>query len=244
VLGYLPLVLMPLLLVLSGVYAHWYIRRDRNRKQDFVHRAARQGLRGFPEDVFGLDRLGMPLFEQGDQVVFSNVLLGEWDGLPFKAAELTSYRLVYTTDGKRELSELAKYSLLVAELDLRLWMPWVVLSSETLFTKAKAAVGIHDIQFESAAFNDRFHVQAEDRRFAYQLIDARMMEYLLGMAKSDLRYEVWGPRLLVALPREEDGAILDCVSPLFAAARGVAERIPRPVWSEWGAAAMAAPGRR
>jgi hypothetical protein len=247
--AYLPLVLIPLMLVVSGAYAHAYLRRDRNRKRGFVQRAAALGLRGFPEDVFGLDRLGMPLFQQGDQLVFSNVLLGEWHGLPFKAAELTSYRLVYTTEGKRELSELASYSVLVADLDLRLWMPWVVLTPETVYTKAKAAVGVHDIQFESAAFNDRFHIQAEDRRFAYQLIDARMMEHLLSTASASevvgqLRYEVRGHRLLVAIPRIGDGVIVDYVSTLFGAARGVAERMPRPVWSEWGAAAMAAPGRR
>jgi hypothetical protein len=244
VLGYLPLVLIPLMLIASGIYAHHYLRRDRNRKRDFVQRAAVHGLRGFPEDVFGLDRLGMPLFEHGDQLVFSNVLLGEWKGLPFKAAELTSYRLVYTTDGKRELSELASWSVLVADLDLRLSMPSVVVSPETLFTKAKAAVGVHDIQFESAAFNDRFHIQSQDRRFAYQLIDARMMEHLLSIRDADLRYEVRGARLLVAMPRDGDGVILNCVSTLFAAASGIVERIPRPVWSEWGAAAMAAPGRR
>lgn len=49
--AYLPLVLIPLMLVISGLYAHAYLHRDRNRKRGFGQRAAALGLRAFPEDV-------------------------------------------------------------------------------------------------------------------------------------------------------------------------------------------------
>ncbi|MCW5942971.1 MAG: hypothetical protein KIS66_12110 [Fimbriimonadaceae bacterium] len=39
-------------------------------------------------------------------------------------------------------------------------------------------VGIRDLQFESDEFNRRYHVVADDPRFAYALIDPTMMEWL------------------------------------------------------------------
>jgi uncharacterized protein DUF3137 len=230
--------LVAVMLVGGFIYSTIWYRRYRSRRADFAQQAIRHGLRGFPEDPFGLDRLGMPLFEQGDQVTFTNVLLGEWKGLPFKAAELTVYAKSLNSKGRTELVKQEEYSVLVAELDLRVWMPWVVLTPESVLTKAKAALGVHDIQFESGQFNARFYVRAEDRRFAYQLIDARMMEYLLSTdsaTKAALRYEVRGSRLLIATPRGSDNVILDDVFPLFEVASGMAERIPRVVWSEYAA---------
>jgi hypothetical protein len=235
----LPLVLVPVMLVASALWTGWWWRRHRRHRQDFSRRAARHGLRYFPEDPFGLDRLGMPLFEQDHQVAFTNLLLGEWQELPFKAAELTTYSRTLNSKGQLQLVKQAEFSVLVVELDLRLWMPWVILTPETTLTRAKAAVGVHDIQFESGEFNARFYVRSEDRRFAYQLIDARMMHYLLSTKDSPFRYEVRGSRLLVALPREHDNVILEQVFPLFAAASGLAERIPRVVWSEFGVPATA-----
>jgi hypothetical protein len=38
------------------------------------------------------------------------------------------------------------------------------------------AFGLEDIDFESAEFSDKFHVRCGDKRFAYDLLDARMME--------------------------------------------------------------------
>lgn len=240
----LPLVLVPVMLVASAIYTVWWWRKHRRHRQDLTRRAARHGLRYFPEDPFGLDRLGMPLFEDGDQVTFSNVLLGEWQSLPFKAAELTSYTRQLNTKGQFELVKQSEYAVLVVELDLRMWMPWVILTPETRLTRAKAAIGVHDIQFESGEFNARFYVRSEERRFAYQLIDARMMQHLLDTKDSPFRYEVRGSRLLVALPRDRANVILEQVFPLFAAASGMAERIPRVVWSEFGVPAAAPAGGR
>lgn len=234
--------LIAVMLVGGFVYSVIWYRRYRGQRAVFARQAAKHGLLAFPEDPFGLERLGMPLFEQGDQATFTNLLLGEWQNLPFKAAELTIYTKSLNSKGQTVLVPQSEYSVLVAELDLRLWTPWLVLTPETARTRAKAALGMHDIQFESGAFNARFYVRAEERRFAYQLIDARMMEYLLSTKDTRLRYEVRGSRLLVALPRDRAGVILQEVFPLFAAASGMAERIPRVVWSEYAAAGAMATG--
>jgi Protein of unknown function (DUF3137) len=223
----------------------WWFARRRRRGQAFRRRASALRLAGFAEDPFGLDKLGMPLFDKRDgQLLFTNVVVGEWQDLPFKAAELSFLIERSGVVRRRRLVERARYAVLVAELDLRLSMPMTVIAPESAATKAKAAFGFHDIQFESGQFNDRFHVRSRDRRFAYDLIDARMMEHLLGLDNPDLRCELLGPRLLVAVPRSRKDVILELVVPLFGVARAVAERIPRVVWDRYGLAAPAPAGGR
>jgi hypothetical protein len=44
----------------------------------------------------------------------------------------------------------------------------------------KAMVGLDDIDFESEEFSRRFYVTSGDRKFAYDVIHPKMMEFLLA----------------------------------------------------------------
>ena len=55
---------------------------------------------------------------------------------------------------------------------------------EGWFDKIKAGFGFNDIDFESAEFSKQFHVSAADKKFAYDLITPRTMEFLLRSARS------------------------------------------------------------
>ncbi len=50
---------------------------------------------------------------------------------------------------------------------------------EHLFHKLSAAFGWDDIDFESAEFSRRYYVKSPDKRWAYDVIHARVMEMLL-----------------------------------------------------------------
>lgn len=50
---------------------------------------------------------------------------------------------------------------------------------EGLLDKLAGAVGFDDIDFESEEFSRRFFVKCSDKRFAYDVIHPRMMEFLL-----------------------------------------------------------------
>ena len=68
---------------------------------------------------------------------------------------------------------------------------------ESLLTKVAAAFGGEDrIQFESAEFSRTFRVRSPDKKFAYDVCNAKMMEYLL--ANRDLGVEIQGPAILLA----------------------------------------------
>jgi LemA protein len=198
---FLPVVFVMVVAAVSYTvyYRRW--RRIRRRRKDLRRRAAKLGLGYFPTDPFGLDWLDLPLLRQDDQVSFINVLIGERDGLPFKAAEFATYVREFRPGRSPEMVQRSAYSILVAELDVRMRMPTTVVAAETLSTRLPALFGMRDLQFESPEFNDRFHITADDRRFAYQLIDPRMMEHLLSTGHVDLRYEIRGCRVLVAAPR-------------------------------------------
>lgn len=56
----------------------------------------------------------------------------------------------------------------------------LVLRPEHLGDSLKAMVGLGDIDFESAEFSRRYYVRSSDRKFAYDVIHPRMMEYLLS----------------------------------------------------------------
>ncbi len=89
------------------------------------------------------------------------------------------------------------------------------------------AFGVSDINFESAAFSDRFHVTSADRKFAHDVIHPRMMEYLLANAAWPIELAGWHCLVWSSgriAPAQFDAAL--------ALARGVLERIPEHVRRE------------
>ncbi len=57
--------------------------------------------------------------------------------------------------------------------------PTLLIRREGMFDKIKGTFGFDDIDFESEEFSKRFWVQSNDKRFAYDVIHPRMMEFLL-----------------------------------------------------------------
>jgi hypothetical protein len=60
--------------------------------------------------------------------------------------------------------------------------PDLFVRSEGFFDKIAGFLGFDDIDFESAEFSKRFVVKSKDKRFAYDVIHPRMMEFLLDGA--------------------------------------------------------------
>lgn len=66
--------------------------------------------------------------------------------------------------------------------------PELVIGPEGLFSKIAQAVGYDDIDFESYEFSRRFCVRCPDKKFAYDVCNARMIEHLLS--NPDLTIEI------------------------------------------------------
>jgi len=58
-------------------------------------------------------------------------------------------------------------------------IPDVLIRREGLFDKIASAFGKNDIDFESSEFSRKYFVKCDNRKFAYDIINQRMIEFLL-----------------------------------------------------------------
>jgi hypothetical protein len=85
-------------------------------------------------------------------------------------------------------------------LHLTAAFPELVIGPEGIFSKIAQAVGYDDIDFESHEFSKKFCVRSADKKFAYDVCNARMIEYLL--ANRDFSIEIEGNVLAISFNRK------------------------------------------
>ena len=163
------------------------------RRKEISAVAARLGLRFSSEDPFNLPRRHshMPAFKKGHSRTAYNIMYGERDGLYTVAAD---YRYTVSS-GKNSRTYRMTYCLLYTDkafcnLHLR---------PENFLDTVAAWVGFDDIDFEYKEFNDAFYVRSDSKKFAYDIIHAGMMEFLLG--NRGLHMEMSGGVILVHYDR-------------------------------------------
>lgn len=77
--------------------------------------------------------------------------------------------------------------------------PELTVGPEGFFSKIAQAVGYDDIDFESHEFSRKFCVRSRNKKFAYDVCHARMIEYLL--ANPDLTIEIELNSLAISFTR-------------------------------------------
>ncbi len=85
---------------------------------------------------------------------------------------------VTTHTGKSTSTTTYRFSYVILHLPFAN-VPDLLIRREGMFDKLAGAFGFDDIDFESAEFSRKFHVKSPDKKFAYDVIHARMMEFLL-----------------------------------------------------------------
>jgi len=171
----------------------WYgFVAARKRREAFFALSVKLGLRYDVNDPFDTVDLPFALFRKGDSRGADNVLSGEAAGMRVR---LFDYQYtVKSTDAKgNSTSSTYKFSCAMAEIDGD--CPHLVLERESLMSRLSHHLGFHDIEMESEEFNKRFLVSSEDKKFAYAILDARMMQWLMDEG-GICEYEVIGPLVL------------------------------------------------
>lgn len=198
--------------------------REKRRRLEFQQLAAAQGWTYTETD--GHDRpqrfVDWEPFGVGDDRRAENCLAGEVDGIPFDAF---GYRYTtYTRDSKgNRQAHVHHFGILAARMPLQ--APDLRVSRETLGKKVFDALGGSDIDFESDEFSRRFWVKCAERKFAYDCIDARMMEWLLAEPAASAWAWRWnGPTLLLVRSGRLEAAD---VLPALALVTGFVQRLPR-----------------
>ena len=186
-------------LVVGGGIAWWTIRTRTGmsrRKAAFESLARQHGL-DYRQYAGSLGDFRFKMLHSGDMRMFMNVLSGQWQGIPVVAADYwfgSGPANPYSTRSRRRTGSSRHYSLVVLGVGAK--CPQVSIERQGLPATLVEHLGLQDIQFESEEFNRRFRVRSADARFATELVDPRMMAWLLS-TKGEYGFEVLGHSALV-----------------------------------------------
>lgn len=187
--GILFIVLVVFLAVAIAVLAY---RAQQKRREEFFMLANKLGLTYSRQDPFETTDYPFDLFSRGDRRAAENMIYGVTNGLDVRLFDYYFVEDHTDTRGNRT-SSTYRFSCALAELDAM--CPHIALEHEGLFSGLARHLGFHDIEFESDEFNRDWKVHSDDKKFAYAICDARMMQWLLdegGVAQ----YEVNGTLIL------------------------------------------------
>jgi hypothetical protein len=183
----MPIVIFIAFIALIIVLAVYSAVAAKKRREALANLAARLGLNFNPSnDSLLAQRFGfLNKLAQGSNRYAFNVLSGQYRG-----QEVLVFDYHYETqssDGKGRTTT-TDYYFSFFILNLPASFPELTIVREGLLSKIAQAFGYADIDFESAEFSKAFCVRSKDKKFAYDVCNAQMIEYLL--ANRDLSLEI------------------------------------------------------
>ncbi len=229
----MPGTIVVLFVIIAGVLLYLGYLQEKKRREALTRLAEQLGLRYEPDRDRG--RMGgrydeIDLLDKGSNRYTQNHLIGEIDGRPVVACDY--HYETYSTDHKgNRQTQHHHFGVVFVEVPLR--MTQILIRGESLFDKIAGALGFEDIDFESAEFSRRFHVAAHDRKFAFDLIHPRAMEYLL--AHDGYSWEFDGQVIALYQSGKFDP---EEIGPAIETAVGFVPLIPEYVWADRGRARM------
>lgn len=168
-------ILPPLLILVAGVVGIRRLLKDHSRIQILRELARSLGLqyRRAKDYSFEHHYPGFDFLKWGNKRYAFNIISGQWN-----AHEVIGFDYHYEIELDNQNTNLhVDFSAIIIESPFEL-KP-LIIRPEALFDKMTAAFGWDDINFESAEFSRKFHVKAEDRRWAYQALSPIAIESLL-----------------------------------------------------------------
>lgn len=184
------------LIILGAVFGSAQTKR---RREALQHWATSLGL-SFDErknSRFDQRFSEFKCFQQGKNRYAHNVSFGNFEGRAVYAFdyhyETESTRTVTSTDAKGRTSTRTEtvthnhdFSAVILEPNLPL-KP-LLIRPEGFGDRVASFFGKNDLDFESAAFSRRYHVSADDRRWAYDVLHARTIDFLLTMPEHTIEF--------------------------------------------------------
>jgi len=170
----LPGLLIVFLVLAAIIGAVFYYRAEQKRQARLRKWAAGHAwsFNAGPLGDWDQRYTGIKVFDKGHSREGKNIITGRFQGHP---VTLFDYKYV-TGHGKNRTTHNRGVVILACEF------PTVPLHirREHAFDKVGEFFGADDIDFESAEFSRKFFVKSGDRKWAYDVIHTRTMEYLLS----------------------------------------------------------------
>jgi hypothetical protein len=176
-------ILIPVVLAVIAVAAYFAWQAQKKRREALAAVAARLGWRfDSRRDRDHDDEYAhFEIYRRGHSRAAYNTLTGEVEiggrRCPAKMGDFM-YKIT-TSTGKSTHTKTYRFSYLILHLAY-VGIPDLLIRREGVLDKIAGAFGFDDIDFESAEFSRRFCVKSPDKRFAYDVIHPRMMEFLLA----------------------------------------------------------------
>jgi hypothetical protein len=208
------------LVALGAAYLAYYLKKK--RRQELAAMAFQLGLEFSADDPFGCMSYPFALLGRGDGRGTENVMSGTWQGMPVREFDYWYYEESTDSNGHRSKTYY-RFSCAVAEIEAS--CSHLVVDRENLLTAIADRIGLRDIEFESEDFNRAFNVKSKDRKFANDMLDARMMKWLLD-TDSAFRFEACGTWVLCYGKKRRPRELI----PLLGTLRQFREHVPRVVY--------------
>jgi len=183
----MELIIVPFILLVAVLFIFGFISASRRRKE-LAAWAVANGLSFSSRSDSDFDER-FPDFDclrQGHSRYAENLITGRWNE-PGHATPLTVRALDYhykTGSGKNESSH--QFSAVIVENPIP--MRPLLIRPENFFDRVAEFFGADDIDFESSEFSRAFFVKSPDKRWAYDVVHQRMMEFLLNTPRFALQF--------------------------------------------------------
>jgi hypothetical protein len=219
-------ILSVVVLMIFGILGAWAATIRAKRSAEMPTVAARAGL-GFSEfDLFNTAAVPFELFRQGDGRRIQNMMWKDAPGHP-RVFEYGYYHLHKDKNGQ-EYQTWHWFGCALAQHNGR-W-PELRVTKERLLDRAAQTLGQPDIELESEEFNRAYVVQCENPKFATDVLDPQMMEFILG-TKGLVNFATKGRFVLVTTSQIDTAAAM---VGLLGVADGFVTRVPPLVWDVYG----------
>lgn len=218
-------ILAVIVLMIGGIFATWAGWMRARRQASLPLAAAGAGLQFSDVDRFNSAAVPFRLFREGDGRRIQNMMWRETDGHP-RVFDFGFFRRHRDSNGNT-YDNWRWFTCALAQHNGK-W-PELRVTKERVVDRAGQALGLPDIELESEAFNRTYVVQCEDPKFATDLLDPQMMEFVLG-TKGMVNFETKGRFLLLTTSHLEADAMVG----LLGVAEGFVARVPPMVWDVYG----------
>lgn len=176
-----------LTVVLVGRYLAGERRRSLKEFSDRMHFTFYPGKSALlPGNYWDFELLSL-----GDSQQEYNIMVGDLEGF-----RLIMFDFKYETGvGRFRRAHHVSFAALNKNMD----SPRLLIRPQSLLDGVKSKLVSKDIDFESDEFNRTYYVESKDKKFAYDVIYQKMMEFLLEKRGwgSGWRIEMLGPTIMV-----------------------------------------------
>ena len=172
-----PLFFIGFVVIIIVILVAGYIS-SLKRREAMAAVAAKLGMQFMPnKDRYMARRYNfLDKLRRGSNRYAYNVLSGTYQG-----HEILIFDYHYKT-GSGKNTHHYYFSFFILQLPAS--FPELIICPEGIFSKIAQAVGYDDIDFESHEFSRKFCVRSPNKKFAYDVCNARMIEYLLSSVRS------------------------------------------------------------